>query len=118
MNCSQESRGRRRNGPSMHIVVTDDERPTRGFDFSDDVELIRVGATSDCDLFLPDVRVAEEHCLIRRIDDSEWVLEHCEIPPNSPAEYTRIYVNALESTESTQLRHNDEIMIARFRLKV
>lgn len=102
----------------MHIVVTDDERPTRGFDFADDVVLIKVGSTSDCELFLPDVRVAEEHCLIRKIDGADWVLEHCEIPPDSPAEYTRIYVNALESTQSTQLHHNDEIMIARFRLKV
>ncbi|GJM23993.1 MAG: hypothetical protein DHS20C16_04080 [Phycisphaerae bacterium] len=102
----------------MHIVVTDEERPTRGFDFAEDVVLIRVGSTSDCELCLPDVRVADEHCLIRRTGGADWVLEHCEIPPDCPAEYTRIYVNAIESTETTQLRHNDEIMIARFRLKV
>jgi serine phosphatase RsbU (regulator of sigma subunit) len=102
----------------MHIVVRDEERPTRGFDFSEEVNLIRVGSTSDCALFLPDVRVAEEHFLIRRIGESEWVLEHCEIPSDSPAGYTRIYINALESTGSTPLRHNDEIVIARFRLKV
>ncbi|MCA9249678.1 MAG: SpoIIE family protein phosphatase [Phycisphaerae bacterium] len=102
----------------MHIVVTDAERPTRGFDFSDEVELIRVGSTSDCDLFLPDVRVAEEHFQIRKVDGVEWILEHCEIPADSPAEYTRTYVNSIESNEAIRLRHNDEILIARFRLKV
>ncbi len=102
----------------MHIVITDNERPTRGFDFADQVELIRVGSTSDCELFLPDVRVAEEHFRIRRRNGSDWFIEYCEIPPDSPAEYTRIYLNSIESTDEVQLRHNDEIMISRFRLKV
>ncbi len=102
----------------MHIVVTDEERPTRGFDFPEQKDLIRIGSTSDCDLFLPDVRVADEHVLIRRTNATDWFLEFCEIPSDTPAEFTRIYVNAIESTEPTQLRHNDEIMIARFRLKI
>ena len=102
----------------MHIVITDDERPTRGFDFPDQIDLIRVGSTSDCDLFLPDVRVADEHFLIRRKNESDWFLEYCEIPPDSPAEYTRIYVNSIESIDAIQLHHNDEILISRFRLKV
>ncbi|NOX58819.1 MAG: SpoIIE family protein phosphatase [Planctomycetes bacterium] len=100
----------------MHIVTQDEKKQRRGFDFPEDVDLVRVGSTTDCEVYLPDVRIAEEHFQLRRLEGSSWILEHCEIPADGPAQFTRLYVNALEVPTGTEVHHHDEIAISRFLL--
>jgi len=103
---------------AMHIVIRDERNVVRGNDFADHVDCIRVGSSSDCDVYIPDIRIASTHFTLNRDPETGWHLNICEIPPDSPARHTRVFVNALDVRPGQSLRHNDEIMIAHYRLGV
>ena len=102
----------------MHIVIEDDNKNIRTTEVGNQVDCVMAGSSPTCHVYLPDVRVAEEQFRIRRTEEKVWWLERCEIPEGSPGGHTRMYVNALEATEAVQLKHTDEIAIARFRVKI
>jgi serine phosphatase RsbU (regulator of sigma subunit) len=102
----------------MHIMIRDENRNVRTADIADDVDCVTCGSSPECDIYLPDVRIHDTHFVLRRREDRKWWLEHCPIPPKSPAEYTRLYINALQADEAHPVRHNDEILVARFTLNV
>jgi len=102
----------------MHIVIQDEDKSVRTTDVSDTVTCVLAGSSPDCHVYLPDVRVAERQFQIRRDESNVWWLERCKIPDGSTGEHTRIYLNALEATETRQVKHHDVVELARFRLKV
>ncbi|MCB9849279.1 MAG: SpoIIE family protein phosphatase [Phycisphaerales bacterium] len=102
----------------MHIVIHDDTRNVRTADIDDAVEVVSIGSDPDCHVYLPDIRVAEEHFRLCRREDHSWCVAFCPVPEGSSASFTRIYLNALEAAEGAAIAHNDEIQLARFRLRV
>jgi serine phosphatase RsbU (regulator of sigma subunit) len=102
----------------MHIVIRDDGPSVRSADIADHVECVVAGSSPECHAYLPDVRVAEQHFRLCRRDGETWWLEPCEILGDSPAGYTRLFVNAIEVTDPIPVKQNDEIHIARFRLSI
>lgn len=102
----------------MHIVIRDENRNVRSAEIDTACELVTIGSNPECKVYLPDIRVADQHFRLVRKDDRTWWLERCVIAEDSPAVYTRVYVNALEATETMQVKQSDEIIIARFTLGV
>lgn len=102
----------------MHIVIRDDFKNIRSAQVDDDVECVTLGSSPDCHVYLPDIRIAHEHLHLRRDADRSWSLAFCALPDDSPAHFTRIYINALQAESGAAVRHNDEILIARYTLRV
>jgi serine phosphatase RsbU (regulator of sigma subunit) len=68
-----------------------------------------VGRRSDCQIFVPDMRVSRQHARIHR-DESYWAVE--DLGSNNGT-----YVNG-ERVQSARLKHDDEITIANNRIRV
>ncbi len=102
----------------MHIVSQDDNNNVRGTEIPGNVDCVLIGSNPNCHVYLPDIRIAENHLCMRKGDGDDWWLETLEIPENTPAEFTRVYVNAIEATEPVKIKHNDHLMIASFQLVV
>lgn len=68
-----------------------------------------VGRRSDCQIFVPDMRVSRQHARIHR-GNNEWMVE--DLGSNNGT-----YVNG-ERIQSTKLKHDDEIAIANNRIRV
>src|SRR5881628_1674635 len=69
-----------------------------------------IGRRSDCQIFVPDMRVSRQHA--RRWQDGEaWTLE--DLGSNNGT-----YINGVRLQSATQLRHDDEIMIANNKIRV
>ena len=102
----------------MHISVRDETQHVRSADIDETVDCVTLGASSECHVYLPDVRIADRHLRFEKSSPADWVLRIGEIPEDSPATFTRVYVNALEVKDGHELRHNDEIIIGRFTLKL
>ncbi|MCG8425550.1 MAG: SpoIIE family protein phosphatase [Proteobacteria bacterium] len=68
-----------------------------------------LGRRSDCQIFVPDMRVSRQHARIHR-ENSGWTLE--DLGSNNGT-----YVNG-ERVQSTKLKHDDEIAIANNRIRV
>ncbi len=102
----------------MHVVIHDDEHSFRNADIPEHVTSVTVGASPNCQVYLPDVRIADEHLRFERDELQKWRIRFCPIDEGSPPSYTRLFINALEADDGRELRHNDELLIARFRLRV
>jgi phosphoserine phosphatase RsbU/P len=68
-----------------------------------------VGRRSDCQIFVPDMRVSRQHARIHR-ENSYWMVE--DLGSNNGT-----YVNG-ERVQSARLAHDDEITIANNRIRV
>ncbi len=101
----------------MYILIRDETSNVRTADVDPHVTRVVIGSHPECHVYLPDIRIAEQHYLLER-DAESWWLRRCPVPDDSAAQYTRLYVNALEATEDMQIKHNDEILVARFTLQV
>jgi serine phosphatase RsbU (regulator of sigma subunit)/pSer/pThr/pTyr-binding forkhead associated (FHA) protein len=69
-----------------------------------------IGRRSDCQIFVPDMRVSRQHARLWR-DGEAWTLE--DLGSNNGT-----YINGIRLQSATQLRHDDEIMIANNRIRV
>jgi serine phosphatase RsbU (regulator of sigma subunit) len=104
--------------PTMHIVIRDEFKNVRSAEIGNAVDTVIVGSHPDCHVYLPDIRIANEHLRICRDPEGGWQLELGDIPEDTPAAFTRIFVNALEVANGTIVHHNDEILMATFALRV
>lgn len=69
-----------------------------------------IGRRSDCQVFVPDMRVSRQHARLLRSGDG-WILE--DLGSNNGT-----YVNGQRVQHSTPLKHEDEITIANNRIRV
>ncbi len=69
-----------------------------------------IGRRSDCQIFVPDMRVSRQHARLWR-DGDEWMLE--DLGSNNGT-----YINSTRVQGSSRLKHDDEILIANNRIRV
>jgi serine phosphatase RsbU (regulator of sigma subunit) len=69
-----------------------------------------IGRRSDCQIFVPDMRVSRQHAKLWRCDDG-WRLE--DLGSNNGT-----YVNGNRLQGTTDLKHDDEILIASNKIRV
>ena len=69
-----------------------------------------IGRRSDCQIFVPDMRVSRQHARLFR-DSDQWSLE--DLGSNNGT-----FVNGVKVQQATTLRHDDEIVIANNRIRV
>ena len=69
-----------------------------------------IGRRSDCQIFVPDMRVSRQHARLSREGDG-WVLE--DLGSNNGT-----FLNGQKVQYATTLRHEDEILIANNRIRV
>lgn len=69
-----------------------------------------IGRRSDCQIFVPDMRVSRQHARLWKDNDS-WALE--DLGSNNGT-----FVNGVKVQQATTLRHDDEIVIANNRIRV
>jgi len=69
-----------------------------------------IGRRSDCQIFVPDMRVSRQHARLWR-DGETWSLE--DLGSNNGT-----FINGIRLQQATQLRHEDEIMIANNKIRV
>ncbi|MDB4960025.1 MAG: hypothetical protein JWP01_24 [Myxococcales bacterium] len=69
-----------------------------------------IGRRSDCQVFVPDMRVSRQHARLWK-DGDGWTLE--DLGSNNGT-----YVNGVRVQHSTTVRHDDEILIANNRIRV
>ncbi|MFT3700442.1 MAG: SpoIIE family protein phosphatase [Kofleriaceae bacterium] len=69
-----------------------------------------IGRRSDCQIFVPDMRVSRQHARLWR-DGETWSLE--DLGSNNGT-----YINGIRLQSSTQLKHDDEITIANNKIRV
>ena len=88
----------------MHISVRDETQHVRSADVNESIDCVTLGASPDCHVYLPDIRIADQHLRLEKRTPHSWTLRIGDIPGDSPAVFTRIYVNALE-VEDGQVRY-------------
>lgn len=69
-----------------------------------------IGRRSDCQIFVPDMRVSRQHARLIRAGEG-WTLE--DLGSNNGT-----YINGVRLQSATVLRHEDEIMIANNKIRV
>jgi phosphoserine phosphatase RsbU/P len=69
-----------------------------------------IGRRSDCQIFVPDMRVSRQHARLFR-DNEVWSLE--DLGSNNGT-----FVNGVKVQQATAIRHDDEIVIANNRIRV
>lgn len=69
-----------------------------------------IGRRSDCQIFVPDMRVSRQHARVTPLGDG-WALE--DLGSNNGT-----FINGVKVLEGTLLRHDDEILIANNRIRV
>jgi len=69
-----------------------------------------IGRRSDCQIFVPDMRVSRQHARLWRTGE-DWSLE--DLGSNNGT-----FINGIRLQEATPLRHDDEITIANNRIRV
>jgi phosphoserine phosphatase RsbU/P len=69
-----------------------------------------IGRRSDCQIFVPDMRVSRQHARLWK-DNESWALE--DLGSNNGT-----FVNGVKVQQATTLRHDDEIVIANNRIRV
>jgi pSer/pThr/pTyr-binding forkhead associated (FHA) protein len=69
-----------------------------------------IGRRSDCQIFVPDMRVSRQHARLWK-DGESWSLE--DLGSNNGT-----YINGVRLQAATQLKHEDEIMIANNKIRV
>ncbi|HLL24402.1 MAG TPA: FHA domain-containing protein, partial [Kofleriaceae bacterium] len=69
-----------------------------------------IGRRSDCQIFVPDMRVSRQHARLWK-DNETWSLE--DLGSNNGT-----FINGAKVQQATTLRHDDEIVIANNRIRV
>ena len=69
-----------------------------------------IGRRSDCQIFVPDMRVSRQHARLWK-DKETWTLE--DLGSNNGT-----FINGVRLQQATALRHDDEILIANNRIRV
>ena len=69
-----------------------------------------IGRRSDCQIFVPDMRVSRQHARLWK-DGEGWALE--DLASNNGT-----FINGVRLQQATPLRHDDEILIANNRIRV
>src|SRR4051812_3808448 len=69
-----------------------------------------IGRRSDCQIFVPDMRVSRQHARLWK-DGEAWEIE--DLGSNNGT-----FVNGVKVSNATALRHDDEILIANNRIRV
>jgi serine phosphatase RsbU (regulator of sigma subunit)/pSer/pThr/pTyr-binding forkhead associated (FHA) protein len=69
-----------------------------------------IGRRSDCQIFVPDMRVSRQHARLWR-NGEQWSLE--DLGSNNGT-----YINGIKLQAATQLKHDDEITIANNKIRV
>jgi sigma-B regulation protein RsbU (phosphoserine phosphatase) len=69
-----------------------------------------IGRRSDCQIFVPDMRVSRQHARLWKTGES-WEIE--DLGSNNGT-----FVNGIKVQAATQIRHDDEILIANNRIRV
>lgn len=69
-----------------------------------------IGRRSDCQIFVPDMRVSRQHARLWKANEA-WEIE--DLGSNNGT-----FVNGVKVLAATQLRHDDEILIANNRIRV
>ncbi len=69
-----------------------------------------IGRRSDCQIFVPDMRVSRQHARLWR-DGEQWTLE--DLGSNNGT-----YVNGVRVQQSAPIKHDDEITIANNKIRV
>src|SRR5688500_13130288 len=69
-----------------------------------------IGRRSDCQIFVPDMRVSRQHARLWR-DNEIWAVE--DLGSNNGT-----FVNGVKVQQATAIRHDDEIVIANNRIRV
>ncbi|HEU0029325.1 MAG TPA: SpoIIE family protein phosphatase [Kofleriaceae bacterium] len=69
-----------------------------------------IGRRSDCQIFVPDMRVSRQHARLWK-DGEGWTLE--DLGSNNGT-----FINGVRLQQATQLKHEDEILIANNRIRV
>src|SRR5215217_409422 len=69
-----------------------------------------IGRRSDCQIFVPDMRVSRQHARLWK-DGEGWTLE--DLGSNNGT-----FINGVRLQQATALRHDDEILIANNRIRV
>ncbi len=69
-----------------------------------------IGRRSDCQIFVPDMRVSRQHARLWK-DNEAWAIE--DLGSNNGT-----FVNGIKVQAATTLRHDDEILIANNRIRV
>lgn len=69
-----------------------------------------IGRRSDCQIFVPDMRVSRQHARLWR-EGEGWTLE--DLGSNNGT-----FINGVRLQQATSLRHDDEILIANNRIRV
>lgn len=69
-----------------------------------------IGRRSDCQIFVPDMRVSRQHARLWK-DEDGWTLE--DLGSNNGT-----YVNGVRVSQATSVHHEDEITIANNRIRV
>jgi serine phosphatase RsbU (regulator of sigma subunit)/pSer/pThr/pTyr-binding forkhead associated (FHA) protein len=69
-----------------------------------------IGRRSDCQIFVPDMRVSRQHARLWKTGES-WEIE--DLGSNNGT-----FVNGVKVQTATQIRHDDEILIANNRIRV
>ena len=69
-----------------------------------------IGRRSDCQIFVPDMRVSRQHARLWRAGDG-WTIE--DLGSNNGT-----FINGVKLQSATQIRHDDEIMIANNKIRV
>ena len=69
-----------------------------------------IGRRSDCQIFVPDMRVSRQHARLWK-DGEVWSLE--DLGSNNGT-----FINGVRLQQATSLRHDDEILIANNRIRV
>jgi sigma-B regulation protein RsbU (phosphoserine phosphatase) len=75
----------------------------------DDGEYV-IGRRSDCQIFVPDMRVSRQHARLWK-DNEGWTLE--DLGSNNGT-----FINGVRLQAATMIRHEDEILIANNRIRV
>ncbi|MBA3463755.1 MAG: SpoIIE family protein phosphatase [Deltaproteobacteria bacterium] len=70
-----------------------------------------IGRRSDCQIFVPDMRVSRQHARIVKDGEGAWTLE--DLGSNNGT-----YINGVRVEQSAPIKHEDEITIANNRIRV
>ncbi len=84
--------------------------PIAGRRFKLDAGEYVIGRRSDCQIFVPDMRVSRQHARLWR-DGEVWSLE--DLGSNNGT-----FINGVRLHQATAIRHDDEILIANNRIRV
>ncbi len=95
----------------MRILIKENQSVMA--DLSFDPQPVHIGSQPDCQIHLPDMRVAQHHALLSPQDDGQWVLAHL-----AGGAYSKTQINGHSVQGLVRVNNADQISIADFQLQV